>query len=51
VNEQLVVYGGSYYAGADGWVDLDDLVAFDLTSSEWTVLLEPSGGRHSPSPE
>ena len=44
VNERLVAYGGSLYTAADGWVETDDLLAFDMESREWTVLLEQSDG-------
>jgi hypothetical protein len=40
VNERLVVYGGSVYTSAEGWVDPDDILAFDTRTREWTVLLE-----------
>jgi hypothetical protein len=37
VNRRLIVFGGGF--GISG-----DLVAFDLVTRKWTVLLEPSGG-------
>jgi hypothetical protein len=43
VNERLVVYGGSVYTSAAGWIDPDDLLAFDVRTREWTVLLEAQG--------
>ena len=45
VNERLVVYGGSVYTSAEGWIDPDGLLAFDTRAREWTVLLEPSKGQ------
>jgi hypothetical protein len=49
VNERLIVYGGSVYTSAEtGWVDPDDLLAFDTRTHEWTVLLEP--GKAQPGP-
>ncbi len=42
VNERLVVYGG-FLTAAEPEVELDDVLAFDTRSREWTVLLEPSG--------
>ena len=46
VNERLVVYGGAAIAGAggEGGTAVDDVLAFDTRTREWTVLLEPSGG-------
>jgi hypothetical protein len=49
VNERLVVYGGSVYTSAEGWIDPDGLLAFDTRAREWTVLLEPSKGQPAPS--
>ena len=43
VNDQIVVYGGEYRTQADGyWVQADDVLAFDLATRQWTVLLEAS---------
>jgi hypothetical protein len=43
VNDRLVVYGGDYRTQADGyWVQADDVIAFDLATRQWTVLLEAS---------
>jgi hypothetical protein len=47
VNERLVVYGGSHPT-ADGWAQGDDVLAFDLATREWTVLLEASHAQPSP---
>ena len=44
VNERLVVYGGTAIAAA-GWESgtaVDDVLAFDTRTREWTVLLAPS---------
>jgi hypothetical protein len=44
VNERLVVYGGTAIPGA-GWesgTPVDDVLAFDTRTREWTVLLAPS---------
>jgi hypothetical protein len=51
VNGRLVVYGGSIYTSAEGWVDIDDLLALDIRTREWTVLLGPSEGQSAPGPE
>ena len=49
VNERLVVYGGTVSLSADpGWVNPDDMLAFDTRTREWTVLLEPSEGHATP---
>jgi hypothetical protein len=40
VNERLVVYGG---AGGDA--ELDEVLAFDLRTREWTVLVQPNSAR------
>jgi hypothetical protein len=51
-NERLVVYGGSVYASAEmGMVYPDDVLAFDLETREWTVLLEASTAQPAPSSE
>lgn len=42
VNERLLVYGGSVFTGSE-WVSPDDVLALDVRTREWTVLLEPSG--------
>jgi hypothetical protein len=43
VNERLVVYGGTIWTSEEtGWVSLDDLLAFDTRTREWTVLLDAS---------
>ena len=44
VNKRLVVHGGAAIAGAGGEGDtaVDDVLAFDTRTHEWTVLLEPS---------
>ncbi|OGN88415.1 MAG: hypothetical protein A2X23_13485 [Chloroflexi bacterium GWC2_73_18] len=40
VNKRLVVYGGSVYASAElGWVDPDDILAYDTRTGAWTDLL------------
>jgi hypothetical protein len=44
VNRRLIVFGGGI--GVSG-----DLVAYDLVSGEWTVLVAPSHGQPAPSPE
>jgi hypothetical protein len=46
VNERLVVYGGAAIAGAggEGGTAVDDVLAFDTRTRQWTVLLEPSRG-------
>jgi hypothetical protein len=41
VNERLLVYGG-FLTGAEPEVELDDVLAFDTRTQEWTVLLEAS---------
>jgi hypothetical protein len=46
LNDRLVVYGGAVPIGAElEWVYPDDVLAFDLVTGEWTVLLEPSDGQ------
>ena len=46
VNERLVVYGG-FLVGAEPEVELDDVLAFDTRTREWTVLLERSSAHPS----
>jgi hypothetical protein len=41
VNERLMVYGG-FLTAAEPEVELDDILAFDTRTREWTVLLEAS---------
>ncbi len=43
VNERLVVYGGAAIpgAGGEGGTAVDDVLAFDTRTGEWTVLLAP----------
>jgi hypothetical protein len=41
VNERLLVYGGSYYAGCT-WETPDDVWAFDPASLTWTLVLPPT---------
>jgi hypothetical protein len=50
VNERLVVYGGAAIAGpgGEGGTAVDDVLAFDTRTGEWTVLLEASGGQPAP---
>ncbi|MGZ4273213.1 MAG: kelch repeat-containing protein [Solirubrobacteraceae bacterium] len=42
VNDRFVVYGGEYRLSPGGatWVQADDVLAFDLATRQWTVLLE-----------
>jgi hypothetical protein len=47
VNERLVVYGG-FLSAADPEVELDDVLAFDTRTREWTVLLEASPAHPAP---
>jgi hypothetical protein len=52
VNERLVVYGG-FLTAAEPEVELDDVLAYDTKTREWTVLLEasqPVSQEVSPSP-
>jgi hypothetical protein len=51
-NERIVVLGGSARL-PDGWRDADDVLAFDMATRAWTVLLppgEPYPPAASPSP-
>jgi len=49
VNARLVVFGG-YVPTPDGigGSDLDDVLAYDTRTRQWTVLLEPGAGRATP---
>lgn len=46
VNERLVVYGGSYQTPDLGSVWTDDVLAFDTSTLEWSVLLAASTHVH-----
>jgi hypothetical protein len=46
VNERLVVFPD--YLEEWGGTRVGDVLAFDLATREWTVLLEPIGGRPAP---
>ena len=49
VNDRLVLYGGGVPAAAvEDWVYPDDVLAFDLETREWTVLLAPTDGGAAP---
>jgi hypothetical protein len=49
VNERLVVYGGTFWSEAEQrWVEPDEVLAFDLRTREWTVLVERSAVRPAP---
>jgi len=54
VNERLVVYGGVFCSGDywyyvfDGYGAPDEVLAFDLRSRQWTVLVERSAARPAP---
>jgi hypothetical protein len=54
VNERLVVYGGVFCAGDywyrvfEGYGAPDEVLAFDLRTREWTVLVERSSARPAP---
>lgn len=53
-NERLVVYGGTFCTGDywywvfDGYGPPDEVLALDLRTREWTVLVERSAARPSP---
>jgi hypothetical protein len=54
VNERLVVYGGRFCTGDywywvfEGYGAPDEVLAFDLRTREWTVLVERSAARPAP---
>ena len=54
VNERLVVYGGTFCSGDywypvfEGYGPPDEVLALDLRTREWTVLVERSAARPSP---
>jgi hypothetical protein len=53
-NERLVVYGGTFCTGDywhpvfEGYGPPNEVLAFDLRTREWTVLVEPSAARPAP---
>jgi hypothetical protein len=51
VNGRLIVYGGSVYTSDAGWVDPEDLSAFDLRTRTWKLLLALGSGQPAPSLE
>jgi hypothetical protein len=54
VNERLVVYGGTFCTGDywyyvfDGYGAPDEVLAFDLRTRQWAVLVERSAARPAP---
>ena len=50
VNERLVVFPDYWAEWTDGTL-VDDVLAFDLATHEWTVLLEPAKGSPALAPK